>query len=104
MLTTQTLARSYSDPYSRLNVIQWPQDFTLVLRDPVSLCWLVNLRCGLDREPLDIFPMDNDQANLESHLIDLLVDCRHSTHEMDPWYAASILAVYTCTYKLSTGI
>jgi hypothetical protein len=88
----------------RMNMTQWPQDFALVLQDLNSLCWLVDLRCGPDRGPLDVFPVDNDQANLESRLIDLLVDCRNPIHDSDPYYEASILAVYVCTYKLSTGI
>jgi hypothetical protein len=88
----------------RPSMTQWHQDFALVLQDLNSLCWLVDLNCGPDREPRDVFPVDNDQANLESRLIGLLIDCRHSTYDSDPWYEAVILAVYICTYNLSTGI
>jgi hypothetical protein len=85
-------------------IIQWPQDFALVLKDLNSLCWVVDSRCGPEKAPLEVFPVDNDQANLESRLVDLLIGCRNPTYDSDPWFEASILAVYICTYKLATGI
>jgi hypothetical protein len=83
---------------------QWPQNFALVLQDLNSLCGIIDSECGPEKAPLDIFPIDNDQANLESRLVDLLTDHRNQTSDIDPWYEASILAVYICTYKLCTGI
>jgi hypothetical protein len=86
------------------SITQWPQEFALVLQDLNSLCFRVDSQCGPGKAPLDIFAIDNDQANLESRLVDLLTECRCSTQATDPWYEASILAAYICTYKLSTGI
>jgi hypothetical protein len=86
------------------SISQWPQDFALVLQDLNSLCSRVDLQCGPSKQPLDVFPIDDDQANLESRLVDLLRECRRPAHVTDPWYEASILAAYICTYKLSTGI
>jgi hypothetical protein len=88
----------------RSNVIQWPEEFAHVLQDLNSLCWLVDLQCGPNKAPIDVFPVDNNQANLESRLVDLLYQCRNSIHNTDPWYEACVLAAYICTYKLSTGI
>ena len=91
-------------PGLRSSIAQWPSEFTVILQDLNALCWLVDSRCGDDKEPIDVFPIDNDQANLESRLVDLLSECRASPNGTDPWYEASILGAYLCTYKLSTGI
>jgi hypothetical protein len=85
-------------------IIKWPQDFALVLQDLNSLCWVVDSRCGPEKGPLELFPMDDDQANLESRLADLLICYRKPEVDSDPWYESSILAVFICTYKLATGI
>jgi hypothetical protein len=88
----------------RPNAAQWPGEFALALRDLNSLCWMVDAKCNADDDPLDVFPVDNNQANLESRLIDLLSECKTSELEVDPWYEACILAAFLCAYKLSTGI
>lgn len=84
--------------------VHWPQEFALVLKDLQSLCHRIDSHCGAERSPLDIFPIDNDQANIESRLVDLLSQKRRSKQDTDPWLEASILCAYVCTYKLSTGI
>jgi hypothetical protein len=88
----------------RSSFAQWPQEFALVLSDLNSLCYLVDQQCDSNKAPIDVFAIDNDQANLESRLIDLLSEGRRSLQDLDPWYEASILVSYICTYKLSTGI
>jgi hypothetical protein len=88
----------------RSNVAQWPGEFALVLQDLNSLCWVVDSQCNAGDDPLDMFPVDNNQANLESRLIDLLRECKTSKLEVDPWYEACILAAFLCAYKLSAGI
>lgn len=88
----------------RSSIAKWPPAFTIILQDLNSISWLVDSQCSIGKNPLDIFPIDDSQANLESRLVDLLVDCRSSPQEIDPWYEASILGAYLCTYKLSTGI
>jgi hypothetical protein len=85
-------------------IVQWPEDFALVLQDLDSLCRLVDIQCNSNERYLDTCPIDNDQANLESRLVDLLNECKHSLHEFDHWCEASILCAYVCTYQLSTGI
>jgi hypothetical protein len=91
-------------PGLKLNIAQWPEEFALVLQDLNSLCWLIDSNCSADKTPLDVFPVDSNQANLESRLVDLLSECRQASDDTDPWYEACILAAYVCTYKLSTGI
>jgi hypothetical protein len=86
------------------SISEWSEDFAYVLQDLNSLCWRVDSQCSSDKGPLDVFPIDNDQANLESRLVDLLSECRSLPDVTDPWYEASILGAYVCTYKLSTGI
>ncbi|KAH7386771.1 hypothetical protein DE146DRAFT_759187 [Phaeosphaeria sp. MPI-PUGE-AT-0046c] len=83
---------------------QWPQEFAVVLQDLQSLCRRVDLQCGSERSPLEVFPIDNNQANIESRLVDILSENRRSKQESGPWFEASILCAYVCTYKLSTGI
>jgi hypothetical protein len=85
-------------------IAQWPEDFAFVLQDLDSLCRLVDLQCSSKDHALCMDPIDFDQANLESRLVDLLSKCKHSQQNIDPWYKASILAAYVCTYELSTGI
>lgn len=91
-------------PGFRSSIAQWPQEFALVLRDLNSLCHVVDSQCDSSKSPIDVFAIDNDQANLESRLIDLLSEGRRSQQTFDPWYEASILVSYICTYKLWTGI
>jgi hypothetical protein len=88
----------------RSNVAQWPDKFALVLQDLNSLCWVVDSQCNTDEDPLDVFPIDNNQANLESCLIDLLSECKTSKLEVDPWYEACVLAAFLCAYKWSAGM
>jgi hypothetical protein len=83
---------------------QWPPEFASVLQDLNALCWLVDSQCNPNRDAIDLFPIDNIQANLESRLVDLLSECRRAPADTDPWYEACILGAYICTYKLSTGI
>jgi hypothetical protein len=83
---------------------QWPPEFASVLQDLNASCWLVDSQCNPNRDAIDIFPIDNIQANLESRLVDLLSECRRAPADTDPWYEACILGAYICTYKLSTGI
>ncbi|KAL5121658.1 hypothetical protein ACEQ8H_000344 [Pleosporales sp. CAS-2024a] len=89
------------------SLAQWPPAFALVLRDVNSLCWRVDRECGPDIEdPLQVFAVDNHQANLASRLVDLLSECRSCSAggPMDPWYEAALLVTYLCTYQLSTGV
>lgn len=85
------------------SLAQWSPEFAIILRDIQSLCRRVDLQCG-ERSPLELFPIDNDQANIESRLVDILIKERRSEQDTDPWLEASILCAYVCTYKLSTGI
>jgi hypothetical protein len=82
-------------------VIQWPDEkFTMVIQELHALCGLVDTQCGPEDEPLDVFPIDNDQANLESRFFDLLSAIRRfpyytypvSESVMYPIYEAVIFA------------
>ncbi|KAH8733198.1 hypothetical protein GQ44DRAFT_821411 [Phaeosphaeriaceae sp. PMI808] len=84
-------------------VARWPNEFAVVLQDLNALCWLVDFKCRSDKEPLDVFAVDHNQANIESRLADLLSQCKQSPVP-NQWYEAYILCAYVCTYKLSTGI
>lgn len=86
------------------SMIQRPEDFALVLRDLNSLCSRIDSQCDLSKGPLDLLPIDNDQANVDSRLVDLLSECRRPAYATDLWYETCILCAYVCTYKLSTGI
>lgn len=88
----------------RCVIKQWPSPFKIILQDLNALCWLVDSQYGDDKQPLDLLHIDNNQANLESRLVDLLSGCRTSPTPIDPRYQACILGAYICTYKLSTGI
>lgn len=83
---------------------QWPEDYIGVVRDLTALARVVDSKCGLEHEPLEVLPIDNDQANLESRVVDLLSDYRRFPSTTGPIYEACIFAAYLCTYKLSTGI
>lgn len=85
------------------SLADWPLEFAVILQDLQSLCRRVDFDCG-ERSPLEIFPIDNNQANIESRLVDILIQERRSEQDRDPWLEASILCAYVCTYKLSTGI
>ncbi|KAF2024916.1 hypothetical protein EK21DRAFT_77686, partial [Setomelanomma holmii] len=86
------------------SISQWPSEFAVVLQDLNALCWLVDSQCDPEKDVIELFPVDDNQANLESRLVDLLIECRRAPDETDPWYEACILGAYICTYKLSTGI
>lgn len=86
------------------SLAQWPQDFAVILQDLQSLCCRIDLECTPEWSPLHVFPIDNDQANIESRLVDILSQIRRSKEDTDPWLEASILCAYVCTYKLSIGI
>ncbi|KAH7074895.1 hypothetical protein BKA63DRAFT_324427 [Paraphoma chrysanthemicola] len=86
------------------SMMYWPPECAIVLQDLNALCWVVDSQCNPDQEVLETFPIDNNQANLESRLMDLLRESRNNPAGPDPWYEACILGVYICTYKLSTGI
>jgi hypothetical protein len=83
---------------------QWPEDYIVVIQDLRALACVLDAKCGLESEPLEVFPIDNDQANLESRIVDLLSDYRRFPSSTGPIYEACIFAAYLCTYKLSTGI
>jgi hypothetical protein len=86
------------------HVPKWPGQFIAAMQDLNALCGLVDATCGLEDEPLDVFPIDNDQGNLESRFVDLLSTSRRFPNYTHPIYEAGIFAGYMCTYKLSAGI
>lgn len=86
------------------HVAPWPEGFSAVVQDLNTLCELIDIDCDDERESLGIFPINDDQANLESRIVDLLSDLRMGLPDCDPVYEACIFALYLCTYKLSTSI
>ncbi|CAO2649613.1 Nn.00g069980.m01.CDS01 [Neocucurbitaria sp. VM-36] len=84
-------------------VHMWPVQFAAILQDLHGICTLVDA-CDPTRTLPDNLRIDDAQANLESRLVDLLSDMRHTQAFGDPIYEACMFAVYLCAYKLSTGI
>jgi hypothetical protein len=77
--------------------------FRALLEDLNALCSLVDAECGPGGILIEKLAIDNGQAWIESRLINLLHESRHSGEE-NSLYNACIFACFLITYKLSTGI
>jgi hypothetical protein len=81
----------------------FPSGFQTLLEDLNALCSLVDAKCGRGGVPVENLLIDNGQAWIESRLIDLLHESRHSGKE-NSLYDACVFALFLITYKISTGI
>jgi len=77
--------------------------FRTLLEDLNALCSLVDAKCGSAGISIEKLAIDNGQAWIESRLINLLHESRHSGKE-NSLYDACIFVCFLITYKLSTGI
>jgi hypothetical protein len=80
-----------------------PFGFQALLEDLNALCSLVDAKCSRGGVPIENLLIDNGQAWIESRLIDLLHESRHSGKE-NSLYDACVFALFLITYKVSTGI
>lgn len=82
----------------------WADEFVVVLEDLNALCARIDEECVQDTTPVDILPIENYQASLESRVVDCISDFRKSGIPDDPLQEACMYATYMCIYKLSLGV